>query len=156
MSKSKIQLYTDGSCLGNPGPGGWAALLRYKTTEKMFSGGQLDTTNNQMELTAAIQGLKALTKPCDIQLYTDSKYVLEGYTKWMAGWKNRGWKKSDKKPVLNQELWRQLDEQGKQHNIEWHWVKGHSGHAENERVDELARLEAEKIKDKMKDMLHAK
>lgn len=147
MPKAKINLYTDGSCLGNPGPGGWAALLRYKTTEKMFSGGQLDTTNNQMELMAVIQGLKALTKPCAIQLFTDSKYVLDGYTQWMAGWKRRGWKKSDKKPVLNKELWMELDKQGQQHKIDWHWVKGHSGHDENERVDQLARLEAEKIKD---------
>ncbi len=147
MPKAKIYIYTDGSCLGNPGPGGWAALMRYKSTEKMFSGGQPDTTNNQMELMAVIQSLKALTKPCDIQLFTDSKYVLEGYTKWMDGWKSRGWKKSDKKPVLNKELWMELDKQGQQHEIEWHWVKGHSGHDENERVDQLARLEAEKIKD---------
>jgi len=151
MSKVHIHLYTDGSCLGNPGPGGWAALLRYKNTEKMFSGGQLDTTNNQMELQAVISGLKALTKPCKIDLYTDSKYVLDGYTKWMDGWKSRGWKKSDKKPVLNKELWIELDKQGQQHLIHWHWIKGHSGHDENERVDQLARIEAEKIKEKHHD-----
>jgi len=147
MPKAKIHLYTDGSCLGNPGPGGWAALLRYKSTEKMFSGSQLESTNNQMELMAVIQGLNALTKPCDIELYTDSKYVLDGYTKWMDGWKKRGWKKSDKKPVLNKELWVALDESAQSHTIDWHWVKGHSGHDENERVDQLARLEAEKIQD---------
>jgi ribonuclease HI len=147
MPKAKIHIYTDGSCLGNPGPGGWAALMRYRGTEKMFSGGQLATTNNQMELLAVIQGLKALTKPCEIDLYTDSKYVLEGYTKWLEGWKSRGWKKSNKKPVLNKELWIMLDKQAESHKINWHWIKGHSGHDENERVDQLARLEAEKIKD---------
>ena len=147
MSKVHIHLYTDGSCLGNPGPGGWAALLRYNKTEKMFSGGQLNTTNNQMELQAVISGLSALTKPCLIDLFTDSKYVLEGYTKWMDGWKSRGWKKSDKKPVLNKELWMELDKQGQQHSIQWHWIRGHSGHEENERVDDQARFEAEKIKE---------
>jgi len=147
MSKTHIQLYTDGSCLGNPGPGGWAALMRFKGTEKMFSGGQLDTTNNQMELMAVIEGLKALKKPCHIDLYTDSKYVLDGYTKWLDGWKARGWKKSDKKPVLNKEYWVMLDKYAKDHKIDWHWVKGHSGHDENERVDDMARFEAEKIKD---------
>jgi len=147
MSKVKIQMFTDGSCLNNPGPGGWAALLRHNNTEKVFSGGQLDTTNNQMELMAVIEGLKALTKSCDIELFTDSKYVMDGFTQWMNGWKKRGWKKADKKPVLNRELWQELDKQANSHTINWHWVKGHSGHAENERVDDLARLEAEKIKE---------
>jgi len=146
MSKPKVNMFTDGSCLGNPGPGGWASLLRYNKTEKMFSGAQIDTTNNQMELMAVIKGLTALTKPCHVELFTDSKYVLEGYTKWMDGWKKRGWKKSNKSPVLNQELWQELDEKADIHIINWHWVKGHSGHEENERVDQLARLEAEKIK----------
>ncbi len=146
MSKDPIQMFTDGSCLQNPGPGGWAALLRYKGTEKMFSGGQFDTTNNQMELMAVIEGLKALTKACPIELYTDSKYVLDGYTKWLDGWKKRGWKKSDKKPVLNKELWQELDKAAESHSINWHWVKGHSGHDENERVDQLARMEAERMK----------
>ncbi len=146
MSKTKIQMFTDGSCLNNPGPGGWAALLRFNGTEKTFTGGQNKTTNNQMELMAVIGGLKALTKPCDIELYTDSKYVLDGYTKWLVGWKKRGWKKSDKKPVLNKEFWVELDELASDHDINWHWVKGHSGHAENEIVDDLARYEAEKIK----------
>jgi len=147
MSKVKIQMFTDGSCLNNPGPGGWAALLRHNNAEKVLSGGQLDTTNNQMELMAVIEGLKALTKSCDIELFTDSKYVMDGFTKWMEGWKKRGWKKADKKPVLNRELWQELDKQANSHTINWHWVKGHSGHAENERVDDLARLEAEKIKE---------
>lgn len=147
MANVKIQMYTDGSCLNNPGPGGWAALMRYNNSEKMFSGGQMETTNNQMELMAVIEGLKALTKSCDIELYTDSKYVMDGFTKWLDGWKKRGWKKSDKKPVLNKELWQDLDQQANGHSINWHWVKGHSGHTENERVDQLARLEAEKMKD---------
>jgi ribonuclease HI len=143
---TKIQMYTDGSCLKNPGPGGWAALLRHKNSEKMFSGGQAQTTNNQMELMAVIQGLTALRKPCAVELYTDSKYVMDGYSQWLPGWKARAWKKADKKPVLNKELWQQLDAVAEQHNIDWHWVKGHSGHVENERVDQLARLEAEKMK----------
>ena len=149
MTKSKIHMFTDGSCLNNPGPGGWAALLRHNKSEKEFTGGQLETTNNQMELMAVIEGLKALTKACSIELYTDSKYVLDGYTKWMEGWKKRGWKKSDKKPVLNLELWKELDKVAKIHSINWHWVKGHSGHDENERVDDLARFEAEKMKESM-------
>ena len=139
MSKAKIQMYTDGSCLNNPGPGGWAALLRYNNSEKMFSGGQAETTNNQMELMAVIGGLKALTKSCDVELYTDSKYVMDGFTKWMEGWKKRGWKKSDKKPVLNKELWLELDKQANGHTIKWHWVKGHAGDPGNERADQLAR-----------------
>ena len=143
---SKIQMFTDGSCLQNPGPGGWAALLRHSKSEKMFSGGQAQTTNNQMELMAVIKGLEALTKPCAVELYTDSKYVSDGYTKWLSGWKTRNWKKSDKKPVLNKDLWQQLDANAHPHKIDWHWVKGHSGHDENERVDQLARLEAEKMK----------
>ncbi|MBL4659556.1 MAG: ribonuclease HI [Alcanivoracaceae bacterium] len=147
MPKAKIQMYTDGSCLNNPGPGGWAALLRYNKTEKMFSGGQADTTNNQMELMAVIEGLKALTKPCAVELYTDSKYVMDGYTKWLPGWKTRSWKKSDKKPVLNKDLWVLLDEQAQSHKIDWHWVKAHNGHEENERVDQLARLQAEQTRD---------
>ena len=147
MPKPQVQIYTDGSCLNNPGPGGWAALMRFKGTEKMFSGGKLDTTNNQMELQAVISGLSALTKDCGVEIYTDSKYVIDGYTKWLDGWKKRGWKKSDKKPVLNKELWQELDAKAQDHIIDWHWVKGHSGHVENERVDQLARLEAEKIRD---------
>ncbi len=147
MSKQKIQMYTDGSCLNNPGPGGWAALLRYQGKEKMFVGGQTDTTNNQMEMTAVIEGLKALKKPCEIELHTDSKYVMDGFQKWLPGWKKRHWKKADKKPVLNKELWMRLEQLASSHTINWHWVKGHSGHEENERVDDAARLQAEKIKE---------
>ncbi|MFK8010508.1 MAG: ribonuclease HI [Marinicellaceae bacterium] len=146
MTHSKIQMFTDGSCLNNPGPGGWAALLRHNNKEKIFSGCMSETTNNQMELMAVIEGLKVLKKPCDIELFSDSKYVIDGFTKWMDGWKKRNWKKSDKKPVLNQELWKQLDKNAIGHNINWHWVKGHSGHPENERVDQVARQEAENLK----------
>lgn len=134
----KIELYTDGACSGNPGNGGWGYLLKYQDIQKENYGGLPQTTNNQMELTAVIEGLKALKEPCYIDLYTDSKYVLEGATKWLVGWKEKGWKKADKKPVLNQELWQELDLLLSRHQIEWHWVKGHAGHPENERVDKLA------------------
>lgn len=138
-SSNSIELYTDGACSGNPGPGGWGALLRYKGTEKELSGAESDTTNNRMELMAAIEGLKAIKRPSPVTLYTDSKYVLQGVTEWMDGWKARGWKTADKKPVKNQDLWVLLDEQAKRHTIKWVWVKGHAGHIENERVDALAR-----------------
>ena len=139
-SSNHVELFTDGACSGNPGPGGWGALLRYKGTEKELSGAEKDTTNNRMELMAAIEGLKAVKRSCNITLYTDSKYVLQGVTEWMDGWKSRGWKTADKKPVKNQDLWMALDEQVNRHHIKWQWVKGHNGHAENERVDELARM----------------
>ena len=139
-SSHHVDLYTDGACSGNPGPGGWGALLRYKGTEKELSGAEPDTTNNRMELMAAIEGLKAIKRGCAVTLYTDSKYVLQGVTEWMSGWKSRGWKTADKKPVKNQDLWMALDEQVNRHNITWQWVKGHNGHIENERVDELARM----------------
>lgn len=139
-SSNHVELYTDGACSGNPGPGGWGALLRYKGTEKELSGAEPDTTNNRMELMAAIEGLKAVKRTCDVTLYTDSKYVLQGVTEWMDGWKSRGWKTADKKPVKNQDLWMALDEQVNRHHIKWQWVKGHNGHIENERVDELARM----------------
>lgn len=139
-SSNHVELYTDGACSGNPGPGGWGALLRYKTTEKELSGAESDTTNNRMELMAAIEGLKAIKRSCSVTLYTDSKYVLQGVTEWMDGWKARDWKTADKKPVKNQDLWMLLDEQVQRHTITWEWVKGHAGHIENERVDELARL----------------
>lgn len=134
----RIELYTDGACSGNPGPGGWGYLLRYKEAVKENYGGSAQTTNNQMELTAVIEGLKAVKEPCQIDLYTDSKYVLKGCEKWLSGWKKNHWKKADKKPVLNQELWQELDSQLSRHQITWHWVKGHAGHPENERVDSLA------------------
>lgn len=141
----KVELYTDGACKGNPGPGGWGALLRYQGYEKRLCGGELETTNNRMELTAAIEGLKALTRPCEVELTTDSSYVKDGINSWMANWKARGWKTSAKKPVKNKDLWQALDEQVNRHSVNWHWVKGHSGHPENEIADELANLGVEQL-----------
>lgn len=141
-----VIIFTDGACLGNPGPGGWAALLRYGKTEKEIAGGELETTNNRMELMAAISALESLKRPCAVELYTDSKYVMDGIEKWIHDWKRRGWKTADKKPVKNVDLWERLDAAAARHQIEWHWVKGHAGHEENERVDVLARTEAEKLK----------
>lgn len=138
-SKTIVELFTDGACSGNPGPGGWGALLRYKGVEKELSGAEQDTTNNRMELKAAIEGLKAISRPCTVRLTTDSKYVLQGVTEWLEGWKARGWKTADKKPVKNQDLWEELDKEVTRHTVEFLWVKGHAGHIENERVDELAR-----------------
>ena len=135
---SKVYLYTDGACSGNPGPGGWACLLKYNEAQKEISGGAKETTNNQMELTAVIEGLSLLKKPCEVELFTDSKYVLEGATKWLAGWIQKGWKKADKKPVLNRDLWEKLIPLLEKHTLTWHWVKGHAGHPENERVDTMA------------------
>lgn len=140
-----VDLFTDGSCLGNPGPGGWGALLRFNGTEKELAGGEDTTTNNRMELRAVIEGLNALTRPCVVTVYTDSQYVQKGITEWIRGWKARGWKTAAKKPVKNADLWRELDDAQSKHEITWQWVKGHAGHPENERVDDLAREEAEKI-----------
>jgi ribonuclease HI len=140
-----VLLFTDGACLGNPGPGGWGALLRFNGTEKEMSGGTADTTNNRMELQAVIEGLNALTRPCTVEVYTDSQYVQKGITEWISGWKARGWKTAAKKPVKNADLWQALDAAQDPHRVSWHWVKGHAGHPENERVDDLARLEAQKI-----------
>jgi ribonuclease HI len=137
---AQVEIFTDGACSGNPGPGGWGAILRYGETERELSGGEADTTNNRMELTAAIEALNALKRPCDIVLTTDSTYVKDGITSWIDGWKKRGWKNSQKKPVKNEDLWKALDEARSRHTVEWKWVKGHAGHAENERCDELARL----------------
>jgi ribonuclease HI len=137
---SPVEIFTDGACSGNPGPGGWGVLLRAKGQEKELSGGETETTNNRMELTAAIRALEALTRPCAVILYTDSKYVMDGIQQWMPAWKARGWKTADKKPVKNQDLWQELDVQVQRHRVKFIWVKGHAGHAENERVDELARL----------------
>lgn len=133
-----VEIYTDGACRGNPGPGGWGALLRYNGHERELWGGEAETTNNRMELTAAIEALRALNRPCRVDLYTDSQYVRMGITDWLAGWKRRGWKNAAKKPVKNQDLWQALDAETGRHQIRWHWVKGHSGHPENERADELA------------------
>jgi ribonuclease HI len=135
---SRVEIFTDGACRGNPGPGGWGVLLRSGSHEKELWGGEPATTNNRMELTAAIEGLRKLTRPCVVDLYTDSQYVRRGITEWMANWKRKGWKNASRKPVKNQDLWRALDEEAARHEIRWHWVKGHSGHPENERADELA------------------
>jgi len=134
----KVELFTDGACRGNPGPGGWGALLRYSGEERPLYGGQPQTTNNRMELLAAIEGLNALTEPCDVDLTTDSQYVRKGVTEWMRNWKARGWLTAAKQPVKNQDLWQQLDEAIQRHSVEWHWVKGHSGHRENDIADQLA------------------
>ncbi|MEZ5528946.1 MAG: ribonuclease HI [Porticoccaceae bacterium] len=134
----EVSIYTDGACRGNPGPGGWGALLRYGEHEKTLYGGEPDTTNNRMELTAAIEALAALKHPCKVSLTTDSQYVRQGIMSWMANWKKRGWKTADKKPVKNIDLWQKLDCEVARHNVEWHWVKGHSGHPENELADQLA------------------
>ncbi len=145
-ASTAVELFTDGACLGNPGPGGWAALLRYRGTEKELAGGEPLTTNNRMELMAVIQGLKALTRNCSVTVFTDSQYVQKGITEWIHGWKRKGWKTADKKPVKNADLWQVLDEARLGHNVTWMWVKGHAGHVENERVDVLARAEAEKFR----------
>ncbi len=134
----KIEIFTDGGCRGNPGPGGWGALLRYNGHIKELKGAEAHTTNNQMELMAAIQAFEALKRPCKVKITTDSQYVKNGITQWMAGWKKKGWKTAANQPVKNQELWQRLDAAIAQHDVEWHWVKGHSGHPENERVDTLA------------------
>ena len=141
----KLEIFTDGACKGNPGPGGWGALLRMGRHEKELSGAEADTTNNRMELTAVIKALGALTERCEVQLFSDSKYVIEGITKWADGWVKRGWKTAAKKPVLNDDLWRELIDLAAQHDITWHWVKAHNGHPENERVDQLASAKAESI-----------
>jgi ribonuclease HI len=135
----KVMLYTDGACSGNPGPGGWGALLVFGDTEKELSGGEPHTTNNRMERLAVIEGLKRLKERCEVHVYTDSKYVQQGMLEWLKSWKARGWKTADKKPVKNEDLWRMLDGLAMQHAMHWHWVKGHAGHPENERVDALAR-----------------
>jgi ribonuclease HI len=138
MGKKMIEVYTDGACRGNPGPGGWGALLRYNGTEKEIWGGEAETTNNRMELTAAIRALEALNQPCDVDLYTDSTYVRDGITRWLANWKRRGWRTANKKPVKNQDLWQELDAAAARHTVRWHWVEGHAGHEDNERADDLA------------------
>ncbi len=134
----EVEIYTDGACRGNPGPGGWGVLLRMGDYEKTLYGAEAETTNNRMELMAAIQGLEALSRPCRVRLTTDSQYVQKGITEWIAGWKRRGWKNSAKKPVKNADLWKRLDTATQPHEVSWHWVRGHSGHDENERVDQLA------------------
>lgn len=135
---TRVEIFTDGACRGNPGPGGWGTLMRYGDREKTLKGGERVTTNNRMELMAAIRGLEELKRPCKVDLTTDSKYVMQGITEWMVNWKKRGWKTAARQPVKNVDLWQRLDAATQGHNIDWHWVKGHNGHAENERADELA------------------
>lgn len=141
-----VEIFTDGACRGNPGPGGWGVLLRYKTVEKSLYGGDLHTTNNRMELMAAIQALQSLREHCRVDLTTDSEYVRRGITEWLDGWRRRGWKTAGKKPVKNVDLWQALDEQVKRHEVHWHWVKGHSGHRENEIADQLANRGIDELK----------
>ena len=143
MELPQVEIFTDGACKGNPGPGGWGAILRSNGKERELSGGEALTTNNRMELMAAIEALKALKRPCHVQLTTDSNYVRDGITRWVHGWRRNGWKTADKKPVKNAELWQALIEASAPHRIDWHWVRGHAGHPENERADALACAEAE-------------
>jgi ribonuclease HI len=138
----QIQMYTDGSCHGNPGPGGWGAILKWEARERELSGGADATTNNQMELMAVIEGLKALRESCEVEVFTDSKYVMDGMQSWIHGWKKRGWKTANKQPVKNIEYWQSLDLEVARHTVTWTWVKGHSGHPENERADLLANEQA--------------
>ena len=140
-----IEIFTDGACKGNPGPGGWGALLRHKGEEKTIKGAELHTTNSRMELTAAIRALEALNRSCQVDLYTDSQYVRQGMTEWLVQWKKNGWRNSKKEPVKNADLWQQLDDLAQRHHIRWHWVKGHSGHPENERADALANQAIEEL-----------
>lgn len=138
MSEGFVEIYSDGACRGNPGPGGWGVLLRYDGREKELWGGEAATTNNRMELMAAIRALEALKRRCRVRLYTDSLYVMKGISTWIGDWKRRGWRTADKKPVKNEDLWRRLDELAAKHDVEWRWVRGHAGHPENERADQLA------------------
>lgn len=141
-----VEIFTDGACSGNPGPGGWGALLRYGGVEKELSGGERETTNNRMELTAAIEALAALTRPSRVRLTTDSTYVRDGITRWIHDWKAKGWKTADRKPVKNVDLWQRLEEALERHEVEWHWVRGHTGHPENERADALARAAIKRLR----------
>jgi ribonuclease HI len=146
-AKKIVEIFTDGACSGNPGPGGWGAVLRYGEVEKEMNGGEPATTNNRMELMAAIMSIEAVKRPCEIHLHTDSEYLRQGITTWIHSWKARGWKTADKKPVKNVDLWQRLEHAIETHDVHWHWVKGHSGHVENERADELARLAIRQMKD---------
>ena len=147
--QKRVEIFTDGACSGNPGPGGWGVVLRYGETEKELSGGEPATTNNRMELMAAIMGLESLRRPCPVKLSTDSTYVKDGITRWIIDWKKRGWKTADKKPVKNVDLWQRLEAAVGHHQIEWEWVRGHSGHPENERADQLARDAIRTIREAM-------
>mgnify|MGYP001405147719 FL=1 len=143
----QVRVFTDGACSRNPGPGGWGAVLQFGDHERELHGGAAETTNNRMELTAAIEALKALSEPCQVSLTTDSTYVKDGITQWLANWKRNGWKTAAKKPVKNRDLWQALDHHAAQHDIDWCWVKGHSGHPENERADRLANLGMDEVRD---------
>ena len=145
MTKPPLEIYTDGACLGNPGRGGWGAILIWQDQEKELSGGEANTTNNRMELMAAIKALEAVKRPVPIRLVSDSTYLRDGITKWINGWRKNGWKTANKTPVANQDLWQRLDELNQSHDISWEWVKGHSGHPMNERCDDMARQEAERL-----------
>ena len=149
MSAPAVVIYTDGACSGNPGPGGWGAILSFAGKEKELKGGELHTTNNRMELMAAISALEALTKPCEVDLHTDSQYVRNGISSWINNWKKNGWKTADKKPVKNVDLWQKLDAALAQHKVRWHWVKGHAGHPMNERADQLARDAIDELRDRV-------
>jgi len=144
--ETPVDIYTDGACKGNPGPGGWGVVLRYGAHEKELFGGERRTTNNRMELTAVIRALQALTRPSVVDVHTDSQYVQKGISEWIAGWKARGWKTADRKPVKNEDLWRELDALAAAHRVRWHWVKGHAGHPENERADALANRGVESVR----------
>jgi len=148
MTDSIVDIYTDGACSGNPGPGGWGAILRAGGHEKELFGGEPSTTNNRMEMTAVIRALQALTRPVQVRVHTDSQYVQKGISEWIHGWKRRGWKTADNKPVKNDDLWRELDQLAALHQIQWLWVKGHAGHPENERADELARRGVDQVRSK--------
>jgi len=145
MKNGTVEVWTDGACRGNPGPGGWGAVLRYNGTEKELSGAERDTTNNRMELMAAIKALEALKRPCRVHLTTDSNYVRQGITAWIARWRANGWKTASRKPVKNADLWKRLTEAAARHQVEWFWVRGHSGHPENERADRLATAAADRL-----------
>lgn len=138
----QVKLITDGACIGNPGPGGWACVIRYQDNKRELSGSEAETTNNRMELTAAVEGLRTLKEPCEVEVTTDSKYMMNGITKWIENWKRNGWRTAAKKPVLNQDLWQQLDELASRHQMSWKWTRGHANHQDNNRCDELATLAA--------------
>jgi ribonuclease HI len=146
MGEERVEIFTDGACSGNPGPGGWGAVLRFKEVEKELSGTEARTTNNRMEMMAAIAALEALKRPARVRLHTDSTYLKDGITKWIHAWKVRGWKTANKKPVKNQDLWQRLEAALVPHQVTWFWVKGHAGHAENERADELARTAIDRLR----------
>jgi ribonuclease HI len=150
LDENVVHLFTDGACSGNPGPGGWGAILRWRGQEKELSGAEPDTTNNRMELFAAIAGLEALKRPARVRIHTDSMYLKDGITKWIHAWKAKGWKTADKKPVKNVDLWQRLESAIEHHDVSWHWVRGHSGHVENERADEIARLAIKQMRDAAK------